>query len=72
MFFSRACPVDHPISVPAISLIYRYPISGDHDFALASGGVYSAHADFFNGWNQNALRRLVGFCLNGLRHCGRV
>jgi uncharacterized protein DUF1996 len=68
----QACPADYPVPVPAISLIYRYPVSGDHDFALSSGGVYSAHADFFNAWNQNALRRLVNFCLNGLRHCGRV
>ena len=68
----RACPADHPVAVPAISLIYRYPISGDHDFALSSGGVYSAHADFFNAWNQNVLRTLVNVCLNGLRHCGRV
>ncbi|HST26659.1 MAG TPA: DUF1996 domain-containing protein [Gaiellaceae bacterium] len=67
----RACPADHPVAVPAISLIYRYPISGDHDFALSSGGVYSAHADFFNAWNENALTHLVNFCLNGLRHCGR-
>jgi Domain of unknown function (DUF1996) len=67
-----ACPADHPVAVPAISLIYRYPVSGDHDFALSSGGVYSAHADFFNAWNQNALRLFVNFCLNGLRHCGRV
>jgi hypothetical protein len=68
----RACPVDHPVAVPAISLIYRYPVSGDHDFALASGGVYSAHADFFNAWNPTVLRGLVNICLNGLRHCGRV
>jgi hypothetical protein len=68
----RACPADHPVAVPAISLIYRYPVSGDHDFALASGGVYSAHADFFNAWNPTVLRGLVNFCLNGMRHCGRV
>jgi hypothetical protein len=68
----RACPADHPTAVPAISLIYRYPVSGDHDFALASGGVYSAHADFFNAWKPNVLRLLVNFCLNSLRHCGRV
>ena len=68
----QVCPADHPVSVPAISLIFRYPVSGDHDFALSSGGVYSAHADFFNAWNQNVLRRLVNFCLNGVRHCGRV
>jgi len=67
-----ACPADHPVAVPAITLIYRYPVSGDHDFALSSGGVYSAHADFFNAWNQNALRLFVNFCLNGMRHCGRI
>jgi len=69
---NRACPADHPVSVPAISLIYRYPVSGDHEFALSSGGVYSAHADFFNAWNQTILRGLVNICLNALRHCGRV
>jgi hypothetical protein len=67
-----ACPADHPVAVPAISLIYRYPVSGDHNFALSSGGVYSAHADFFNAWTQPVLTGLVNACLNGLRHCGRV
>ncbi len=67
-----ACPADHPVAVPVISLIYRYPISGAHEFALSSGGVYSAHADFFNAWNQARLTQLVNFCLNGLRHCGRL
>ena len=53
---------------PQISLIYRYPVTGQHSFELASGGVYSAHADFFNSWNQAELERLTQFCLNGLRH----
>jgi hypothetical protein len=65
------CPVTHPVSVPAISLIYRYPVSGSHSFGLASGSVYSAHADFVNAWRQAALSRLVDDCLNALRHCGR-
>jgi hypothetical protein len=69
---ARACPADHPVAVPVISLIYRYPVSGDHEFALASGGVYSAHADFFNAWNQRRLTQLVNLCLNGLRHCARL
>ena len=67
-----ACPADHPVAVPAITLIYRYPVSGAHELALSSGGVYSAHADFFNAWKQVALTRLVNVCLNGLRHCGRL
>jgi hypothetical protein len=68
---ARVCPADHPVAVPVITLIYRYPVSGEHEFALSSGGVYSAHADFFNAWNQVRLTQLVNFCLNGLRHCAR-
>jgi hypothetical protein len=66
-----ACPADHPVGVPVISLIYRYPVSGAHEFVLASGGVYSAHADFFNAWIQPRLQQLVNRCLNQLQHCGR-
>jgi hypothetical protein len=66
------CPRTHPVGLPAIALIVRYGIGGGDGLELASGGEYSAHADFFNAWNQQALRRLVGFCLNGLRHCGRA
>jgi Domain of unknown function (DUF1996) len=66
-----ACPSTHPVSVPAISLIYRYPSLGGPNVTLSSGGQYSAHADFFNAWNQQALNRLVESCLNAQRHCGR-
>jgi hypothetical protein len=65
------CPRTHPVELPALALIVRYGISGGEGFQLASGGEYSAHADFFNAWQQPALRRLVDYCLNGLRHCGR-
>jgi hypothetical protein len=66
------CPAGYNVAIAQISIIYRYGITGQHSFELASGGVYSAHADFFNAWNPNVLRQLVNFCLNGLRHCGRV
>jgi len=65
------CPADYPVAIPQISLIYRYPVSGTHDFRLASSGVYSAHADFFNSWDQPTLEGLVQGCLNRLRHCGQ-
>jgi Domain of unknown function (DUF1996) len=65
------CPATHPVVVPAISLIYRYPITGGPGVTLASGSQYSAHADFFNAWRQPALSALVNGCLNALRHCGR-
>jgi len=66
-----ACPASHPVAVPAISLIYRYPINGGSGVTVSSGGQYSAHADFFNAWRQGTLTSLVNNCLNALRHCGR-
>jgi hypothetical protein len=58
-------------TVPAISLIYRYPLASGPGVSLSSGGHYSAHADFFNAWRQPTFRALVDTCLNALRHCAR-
>jgi uncharacterized protein DUF1996 len=65
------CPASHPVAVPAISLILRYPVTGAGNVELSSMGQFSAHADFFNAWNQGELTSLVNGCLNALRHCGR-
>jgi len=65
------CPSTYPVSVPAVEQIYRYPTRGGEGFTLASGSVFSAHADFFNAWKPPALRRLVDDCLNALVHCGQ-
>ena len=64
------CPADHPVSLPAIELIMKYPVLGGPGFQLSSGGQYSGHADFVDSWNQRELSRLVRTCLNALRHCG--
>lgn len=73
MAYARAgrCPSTHPVSLPAIAQIYRYPTRGGEGFSLSSGGQYSAHADFLNAWHPGTLRRLVDECLNALVHCGR-
>ena len=73
MAYARAgrCPATHPVAVPAIALIYRYPITGGPDTALASMGQLTAHADFINAWDQEALTALVDGCLNAQRQCGR-
>jgi hypothetical protein len=65
------CPATHPVALPAISLIFRYAITGGPGVTLSSGGQYSGHADFFNAWRQGTLASLVKGCLNALRHCGR-
>ena len=64
-----SCRASHPVGLPSISLIFRYPITGGSGVALASGGQYSAHGDFFNAWRQGTLTSLVNRCLNALRHC---
>ena len=65
------CPSRFSHALPQISLIYRYPVTGEGDVQLASGGQLTAHADFFNAWRQSDLQALVDGCLNALRHCQR-
>lgn len=71
--YARAgrCPSTHPVAIPAITQIYRYPTRGGEGLELASGGQFSAHADFVNAWHPGTLRQLVERCLNALVHCGR-
>lgn len=63
------CPPSHPVALPEIELILRYPeLTGP--VTLASGGAHSAHADFVNAWDQQRLDGLVEDCLNAMRFCG--
>jgi hypothetical protein len=59
-----ACPASHPVAVPALAIVVRYPALGPGPIALASGGQFSGHADFVNAWDQNRLERLVDRYLN--------
>jgi Domain of unknown function (DUF1996) len=69
MAYSRGyvCPASHPVKVPLIRLMIRYPITDGRDVTLASGGQLTGHADFFNAWNERALARLVDDCFHGRR-----
>lgn len=67
MTYSRqgACPADHPVSVPQLTVSIKFPITGPgHQLRLASGTVYSAHGDFFNGWHPEALQREITQCIH--------
>jgi hypothetical protein len=59
-----ACPAGYPVRVPRLSLNVHYELPGTTGLTLASGSIYSAHADFFNAWNQAVLTRLVRTNLN--------
>lgn len=65
------CPRSHPIAIPGLRLIVNYPPAAAQSAALASGGIYSLHADFFEAWKPGALRRVVDSCLRGDRRCVR-
>ena len=65
------CPDSHPVPVPQLALAIAYPISGpNHALTLASGSIYSAHADFFNGWRPADLQREIRTCLHRNQVCG--
>jgi len=65
------CPASHPVVLPSLALIAHYPIVGQPGtITLASGSGYSAHADFFNAWDQAFLARSVSECLNAGAQCG--
>jgi hypothetical protein len=62
------CPATHSVEVPALSLEIYYGVAGGRNGELASGGVFSGHADFVNAWDQRTLAALVDRYLNGLRY----
>jgi hypothetical protein len=59
----RVCPASHPVAVPELQMVVRYPaVSGQVE--LSSGGRLSAHADFVNAWDQELLEKWVDVYLN--------
>jgi hypothetical protein len=60
----RFCPAGYPVLVPQLSLNVHYRLPSVAGLTLASGPIYSAHADFFNAWNQRTLEALVRANLN--------
>jgi len=62
------CPATHPVKVPLIRALIRYPITDGRNVELASGGQLTGHADFVNAWNQRALATLVDDCFH-MRPC---
>jgi Domain of unknown function (DUF1996) len=60
------CPASHPVKVPLIRMLIRYPLTDGRGVALASGGQLTGHADFINTWDQRALEDLVDRCFRDL------
>jgi hypothetical protein len=47
-----------------------FPAVAPEGLSLSSGSIDSAHADFWNTWDQDKLEREVALCLNRDLVCG--
>jgi len=64
------CPAGHPVPVPRVSEDFGYPLVDGTGITLSSGSYLTAHADFWNAWNQPVMDRLTRVCVNAGRQCG--
>ncbi len=64
-----ACPADHPVSLPQILFDLHYPtIGGGSNYFLSSGGIYSMHAEFIEGWDTRLEQGLIDNCVNNAQN----
>jgi hypothetical protein len=67
----NACPASHPVVVPKLRQVMRYPVNGSTaGFRLASGPGYTMHGDFFNAWPVAEMARRVNDCIRPIVKCG--
>ncbi|BCB79441.1 hypothetical protein GCM10022251_71820 [Phytohabitans flavus] len=65
------CPSTHPVPVPKLRQVLRYPANGDPSrFRLSSGRGFTMHGDFFNAWPVAELERRVRDCIRPIIKCG--
>jgi hypothetical protein len=59
-----ACPESHPVPIAQLQMAIDFPAPDPAGLSLASGGMWTAHADFWNVWDE------VRFCINRDLVCG--
>jgi hypothetical protein len=69
---SGVCPAGYTHALPRVIERWEYRVgTSSSGITLASGPTYTAHADFWNSWNQTRLNSLVANCLNADVDCGK-
>jgi hypothetical protein len=58
------------VPIPVLELVIDYGVVDPDGLTLSSGPVSSAHADFWNTWDQDKLETEVELCLRGQQVCG--
>ncbi|MBB1582644.1 DUF1996 domain-containing protein [Serratia sp. OS31] len=82
---SGSCPASHPITLPEMHLSAVYELGENPDVSQAQlsldpvwkngqwqeqwGSLYTAHADFINGWKPEGLQFVVDNCMNNNVDC---
>ena len=64
------CPESHPVAMPQLTIGIDYPPADPTDLSLTSGDITTAHADFWNVWDQDKLEDEVALCINRDLVCG--
>jgi hypothetical protein len=65
------CPSGFGHALPMLIDRLEYPVgTSSSGISLSSGPPYTAHADFWNAWNQSKLSSLTTRCMNADVNCG--
>jgi hypothetical protein len=68
---NNGCPSTHPVHVPKLRQVLRYPANGNPArFRLSSGAGFTMHGDFFNAWPAAEMERRVRDCIRPKIKCG--
>jgi Domain of unknown function (DUF1996) len=72
------CPSSHPVPIPVITFNVRFPIpqnakgwhlsSDMYDYA-SKGGGFSAHGDWWDGWDTDTEKTWIENCDNASKDC---
>jgi hypothetical protein len=65
----RGCPRTHPVPVPELTMAVSFAMRDGSHVKLSSGPFYTMHADFFNAWNQTALKKMIHNCIHANKEC---
>ena len=61
--YSAECPASHPVRIPEIQLYFRINNYEGGNHLFADGG-FEVHADYFSGWDEKELQKVLDECSN--------
>ncbi len=80
MYFANdneTCPSSHPVRLPQITILLYFPagntsgwyLSSDRSGGFNTGPGATLHADWFGGWNDDAMDLWINGCIRASRNC---